>query len=63
MHATPEDVRSCEVSSAERDELLTALKAVRDHLTAPFVDSNGVVRQYAKAIVAIQDAITKVEGT
>jgi hypothetical protein len=43
------------------NELLEALKAVRDHLTAPFVNTDGVVRQYAKAIIEIQDAITKAE--
>lgn len=46
----------------ERGELLVALKAARDHLTTPFIDTDGVVRQYAKAIVTIQDAIAKAEG-
>jgi hypothetical protein len=35
---------------------------VRGHLTAPFIDTDGVVRQYAKAIIEIQDAIDKAEG-
>jgi hypothetical protein len=30
------------------NELLEALKAVRGHLTAPFVNTDGVVRQYAE---------------
>lgn len=41
----------------QRDDLLAALKNVRAALTTPFVDTNGVVRLYAKAIVTIQDAI------
>lgn len=44
------------------NELLAALKTVRGHLTAPFIDADGVVRQYAKAIIEIQDAIDKAEG-
>jgi hypothetical protein len=44
------------------NELLAALKAVRGHLTAPFIDQDGVVRQYAKAIIVVHDAITKAEG-
>jgi hypothetical protein len=44
------------------NELLAALKTVRGHLTDPFIDTDGVVRQYAKAIIVIHDAITKAEG-
>jgi len=51
-----------EKAESQRDELLSALKEVRGHLTAPFVDTNGVVRLYVKAIVTIQDAITNAEG-
>lgn len=44
------------------DDVVAALKAARGHMTAPFVDTDGAVRQYVKAIIAIQDAIDKAEG-
>jgi hypothetical protein len=51
--------------AAERqvEALRAALEEVRDHLTAPFVDSNGVVRHYAAAIVTIHDALADLART
>jgi hypothetical protein len=54
--------QQCGQYRLQRDELLLALRKVRDYLTAPFVDSDGMVRHYLKAIIAIQDAIDKVES-
>jgi hypothetical protein len=49
--------------AGKQDDLLSALREVRHHLTAPFIDTDGVVQQYAKAILVIHDAIAKAEGS
>ena len=46
----------------QRNDMLAALKLVRGHLTARFVDTDGAVRQYVKALLVIEDAIAKAEG-